>query len=120
MRWNWQQEDWPNLLWDAPRLQKAEALFLEGAGIAIGVSKHLNEADRGALSVELMSHEAVDTSAIEGESLDRDSVQSSIRKHLGLAGDHRRAKPAEAGIAEMMVDLYGQVSAPLNSPYSGL
>jgi Fic family protein len=61
-----------------------------------------------------MSIEALDTSAIEGETLDRDSVQSSIRRHLGLAGDHRRAKPAEAGIAEMMVDLYGQVSTPLD------
>jgi Fic family protein len=60
-----------------------------------------------------MSHEAVDTSAIEGEPLDRDSVQSSIRRHLGLGGDHRRTTPAEAGIAEMMVDLYEQVSAPL-------
>jgi Fic family protein len=113
MRWNWQQEDWPNFSWDAPRLQKAEALFLEGAGIAIGVSKHLDEADRGALGVELMSHEAIDTSAIEGEALDRDSVQSSIRRHLGLASDQRRAKPAEAGIAEMMVDLYERVGEPL-------
>lgn len=33
MRWNWQQEAWPNFSWDAPRLRKAEALFLEGAGI---------------------------------------------------------------------------------------
>jgi Fic family protein len=114
MRWNWQQQDWPNFSWDAPRLQKAEALFLEGAGIAIGVSKHIDEADRGALSVELMSHEAIDTSAIEGEALDRDSVQSSIRRHLGLAGDQRRAKPAEAGIAEMMVDLYERVGEPLH------
>jgi Fic family protein len=114
MRWNWQQEDWPNFSWNAPRLQKAEALFLEGAGIAIGISRHLGEADRGALSVELMSHEAIDTSAIEGEALDRDSVQSSIRRHLGLAGDQRRVKPAEAGIAEMMVDLYERVAEPLH------
>jgi len=113
MPWNWQQDDWPRFSWDALRLQKAEALFLEGAGIAIGVSKHLGEPDRGALSVELMSHEAIDTSAIEGEALDRDSVQSSIRRHLGLAGDQRRAKPAEAGIAEMMVDLYERVGEPL-------
>jgi len=113
MQWNWQQENWPHFSWDALRLQKAEALFLEGAGIAIGVSKHLGEADRGALSVELMSFEAIDTSAIEGEALDRDSVQSSIRRHLGLASDQRRTKPAEAGIAEMMVDLYERVGEPL-------
>jgi len=114
MRWNWQHEAWPRFSWDGSRLRKAEALFLEGAGVAIGVSKHLGEAERCALSVELMSLEAIDTSAIEGEALDRDSVQSSIRRHLGLAGDHRRVKPAEAGIADMMVDLYERVGEPLN------
>ncbi|WP_340643978.1 Fic family protein [Phenylobacterium sp.] len=113
MHWNWQQDDWPSFSWDALRLQKAETTYLEGAGIAIGVSKHLGEDDRIALNVELMSHEAMDTSAIEGEVLDRDSVQSSIRRHLGLASDQRRAKPAEAGIAEMMVDLYQRVGEPL-------
>lgn len=113
MQWNWQQEDWPRFSWDALRLQKAEALFLEGAGVAIGVSKHLGATDRAALSVELMSHEAIDTSAIEGEALDRDSVQSSIRRHLGLASDQRRVRPAEAGIAELMVDLYERVGEPL-------
>lgn len=114
MTWNWQQPDWPSFSWDASRLRKAEALFLEGAGIAIGVSRHLGEADRSSLEVELMSHEAIDTSAIEGETLDRDSVQSSIRRHLGFAGDQRRVKPAEAGIAEMMVDLYERVTEPLD------
>lgn len=114
MTWNWKQPDWPNFSWDATRLHKAEALLLEGAGIAIGVSRHLQDADRSSLKVELMSHEAIDTSAIEGETLDRDSVQSSIRRHLGLDRDQRRIKPAEAGIAEMMVDLYERVAEPLD------
>ena len=114
MEWNWQQKEWPRFSWDEHKLRKAEALFVEGAGIAIGVSKHLNQTERGNLSVELMSHEAIDTSAIEGETLDRDSVQSSIRKHLGLASDQRKIKPAEAGIAGVMVDLYEHVKDPLN------
>lgn len=115
MGWNWQQEDWPQFTWDRQKLARAETLFAEGAGVAIGAAKHLTKVERQNLVVDLMSHEAVDTSAIEGEPLDRDSVQSSIRKHLGLAGagEHRRAKPAEAGIAEMMVDLCEQVDAPL-------
>jgi len=113
MNWNWQQAEWPRFTWNERKLLRAEALFAQGAGVAIGASKHLNADEREGLAVELMSHEAVDTSAIEGETLDRDSVQSSIRNHLGLTSDHRRAKPAEAGIAEMMVDLYGQVAAPL-------
>jgi Fic family protein len=113
MTWNWQKQAWPTFTWDDRKLARAEALFSEGAGVVVGASKHLDDAERRGLGIELMSHEAVDTSAIEGEPLDRDSVQSSIRKHLGLGGDHRRATPAEAGIAAMMVDLYEQVSSPL-------
>ncbi|MDV6333145.1 Fic family protein [Asticcacaulis sp. 201] len=116
MSWNWEEKDWPNFRWDERKLAKAEALFGEGAGIVIGASKHLDETERQGLSIEIMSHEAVDTSAIEGERLDRDSVQSSIRRHLGMATDHRRSNPAEAGIAEMMVDLYQHLPGPLEEP----
>ena len=62
-----------------------------------------------------MSGEAVTTSAIEGEILNRASVQSSILRQLGLASpDKRRVMPAEQGIAEMMVDLYRSFSQPLS------
>jgi hypothetical protein len=57
--------------------------------------------------------EAVTTSEIEGEILDRASVQSSIQRQLGLAADGRRVAPKEQGTAEMMVDLYRTFSAPL-------
>jgi Fic family protein len=61
-----------------------------------------------------MTGEAVTTSEIEGEILDRANVQSSIRRELGLATDKRRVKPAEQGIAEMMVDLYRGFAQPLS------
>ena len=51
----------------------------------------------------MMTGEAVKTSEIEGELLDRDSVQSSLRLQFGLDTERRRVPPAEAGIAEMMV-----------------
>ncbi len=54
------------------------------------------------------------TSEIEGEILNRDSVQSSIRRQLGLASDHRKVKPAEQGIGETMVDLFRSHAAPLS------
>jgi len=114
MSWNWQLPDWPNFTWEQARLTRAQTLFAEGAGMVIGSSRHLNEANRGTLIVDIMSHEALDTSAIEGEVLDRDSVQSSIRRQLGLAGDRRSAGPAEAGIAEMMVALYRSLTDPLD------
>ncbi len=58
--------------------------------------------------------EALTTSQIEGETLDRASVQSSVRRELGLAADRRRVRPAERGVAEMMVDVYRTFAEPLN------
>jgi Fic family protein len=110
MRWNWQKPDWPHFQWDAARIAAAEEQFLRGAGTVVGVVKHLNENERGTLAVEAMSHEAVTTSKIEGEILDRASVQSSIQRQLGFVADKRRAAPAEEGVAEVMVDLYGTFS----------
>ncbi len=113
MTWNWQKPDWPNFTWDASRLREAEEQFLLGSGMFAGSIKHLNEQNREQLTIEAISTEALTTSEIEGEILDRASVQSSIRRQLGLAADHRRVKPAEQGIAEMMVSLYRSFSEAL-------
>lgn len=85
-----------------------------GGGVFLGIVKHLGEGDKDELIIESISTEAVTTSEIEGEVLDRASVQSSIRRQLGLGTDQRRAKPAEQGIAEMMVDLHRSFAEPLS------
>ncbi len=114
MKWNWQQPDWPRFSWSPARLAKAEEQFLVGGGVILGAVSHLDGESRDRLTVESMSEEAVTSSEIEGEFLDRDSVQSSIRRQLGLSADARRASPAEQGIAEMMVDLYRNTERPLD------
>lgn len=113
MNWNWKQPDWPDFTWNSSRLARAEERFLLASGVFLGTVKHLDAEDRDRLTVEAMSDEAVTTSEIEGEILDRDSVQSSIRRQLGLVSDGRRVKSAEQGIAEMMVELYRDFDAPL-------
>jgi len=114
MRWNWQQPDWPNFAYDATRLRGREDQFLKGAGILVGVMAHLDADDRQNLSIELMAQEAVDSSAIEGDILDRASVQSSVAKHLGIKADHRRANAAEAGAAELMANLFHSYREPVS------
>lgn len=114
MAWNWQQPDWPIFTWDRSRLLVAEQRFFLGGGVLLGTVKHLTDEDQEQLKIEAMSTEAVTTSEIEGEILDRASVQSSIRRQLGLATDNRRVRPGEQGIAEMMVDLYRSFAEPLS------
>jgi Fic family protein len=113
MRWNWQRTDWPNFAYDSKALEPLERDFLLRSGEFIGVFKHVDEEDQNALKIELISDEALKTSQIEGEILDRDSVQSSLRQQFGLGQDGRAVPPAERGITEMMVDLYRTFDAQL-------
>lgn len=111
--WNWEQPDWPKFAYDREALGALERQFLLHSGELIGAFKHLSRDDSDTLRIELIGDEALKTSAIEGEVLDRDSVQSSLREQFGLAADKRRVPPAERGIAEMMVDLYRGFAVPL-------
>jgi len=114
MMWNWQQPDWPNFNYDKSLIDDFEKQLLLGAGLLFGAFKHLNEEDKRQLTIELISNEALKTSEIEGEYLDRDSLQSSIRRQFGLIADNRKISPAEQGIAEMMVNVYRSFEAPLS------
>ena len=114
MTWNWQQDDWPNFTYDREVLTPNEVQFMHEAGMVHGAVRHLTEADTSQLTVELISNEAVTTSEIEGELLNRDSVQSSIRQNFGLDTDNRTILPAEQGIAALMSDLYQNSGAALS------
>ena len=112
-QWNWQQADWPEFRYDPCKLEALEAAFLRQSGVFSGCIRHINEGDKEQITVELISEEARHTSEIEGEILNRDSLQSSIRRNFGLATDHRKIPPAEQGIAQMMVELYREFDAPM-------
>ena len=115
MTWNWQSPEWPHFTWDGAQLAAPEEQFRLGAGIAIGILKHLGTEEIDHLQVEVLSNEAVTTSAIEGETLNRASVQSSLLRQLGLgSADQRRVPPAERGISEMLVDLCRSFGRPLS------
>ncbi len=113
MKWNWQLESWPNFTWDSDKLVVYEQSFTECAGIIIGSSQHISQEGKQNLFIDLMCTDALDSSEIEGEHLNRDSVQSSIKKELGLSAEAPRASLAERGIAKMMVNLYQTISSPL-------
>lgn len=111
--WNWQEPNWPRFTWDADALPEYEAEFLQESGMTAGAVKHLFDGDQEALAVEVMTGGALDTSMMEGEYLDRASVQSSIRRQFGLKTDRAKEKPAEKGIAEMLVDALRTRHKPL-------
>jgi Fic family protein len=114
MTWNWQQPDWPDFTFSREAMISVEADFLKNAGVIVGALAHVPTLERSNLTVELIVQETLESSAIEGEILDRESVQSSLARHLGLTVPLRRVAAKEAGAAELMADVYRGFDAPLD------
>lgn len=114
MAWNWEHPDWPEFVFDAKALDAMENTFLLESGAFIGAFRHIGPDEQSSLRIELLSDEAVKTSAIEGEILNRDSVQSSLRHQLGLGPERTNVQPAERGISQMLLDLYQNFATPLS------
>src|ERR1043166_340632 len=106
MTWNWQQAGWPQFSYDPAAMEPPEREFLLNSGEFFGLFRHVGPDDQDTLKIELIGDEALKTSEIEGELLDRDSLQASLREQFGLASEAPRVRPPQRGIAEMMVDLY--------------
>ena len=114
MPWNWQLSEWPAFRWQGGLIDAAERRFAEGVSVTVGALRHLDADEREHLAIALLERDALGTSAIEGDLLDRGSVQSSLRKHLGLAHTPLRGHhPKEQGMAEMMADVYRRPAAAL-------
>ena len=113
MAWNWQISGWPEFRYDAAALAPFEQRFLLSSGEILGAVHHVSPSERDQLRIDLLGDEAMKTSAIEGEMLDRQSVQSSLRRQLGLLPDSYPTKPREQGVAKMMVDVYSTYAEPL-------
>ncbi|MGB0431620.1 MAG: Fic family protein [Bacteroidia bacterium] len=111
--WNWQHKNWPNFEFDATAFQHYEKEFLLNAGKLFGSLLHVEENELEQLKVDLLSNEAYKTSEIEGEILNRDSLQSSIKKQFGFKSEVNKSTPAENGMAELMVDAYQSFDKPL-------
>ena len=113
MQWIWQLNNWPHFEFGSSTFKTQENLFVHTHGIITGATKNTSESDCEQLKISVLTQEGVATATIEGEMVQRDSVQSSIRKHLGLQTDSRKIQPNEAGIAELMVDVYKNFDQPL-------
>jgi Fic family protein len=115
MRWNWQSQNWPHFSFESEKIQAFLEDFFKFSGLLLGAYKHIEKSDKDNLVLEIITDEAIKTSQIEGEYLNRESVQSSIKMQFGLQVDGKRPSAAEHGIAEMMVDLYKTFEEPLSN-----
>jgi len=100
--WIWQRPDWPAFRWQSetlgPRLRAVTLL----QGRLTGESMLSPDA-----SLDTLLQSIITSSAIEGESLNVQSVRSSLARRLNIAGVTGRTTPASEGLANLMIDVTG-------------
>lgn len=100
-RWIWESEKFPKFVYKNINLESLNYKF----GQLNMVEKFMNAQDSNKLLLSVLLNEAISTSAIEGEILQRSSVRSSINKilKLGLEDDYSYTRESDA-LIEVLVD----------------
>ena len=115
-RWIWQHPDWPRLTWQADTLAPLLRQVTLAQGALMGRAQGSEPELRAEFTLDALLQNIVNSSAIEGETLNVGSVRSSIARRLGLERVTEDGVPAEArseGLARMMWDVTANLDAPL-------
>ena len=110
----WELEGWPAWRYDLAALARPLARASHAQGLLLGRLADAGMALRSEASLSALTADVVETSAIEGESLDTRSVRSSIARRLGV--DIGALAPVDRhveGVVDMVLDATAHAPAPL-------
>lgn len=82
IKWIWQHKSYPNFSYDKSEVSELISQIEYHRGVLSGISQVFNKKDTKDLEIDILLNEAVNTSEIEGEYLQRDSVRASLYKKL--------------------------------------
>lgn len=116
MKYVWRRDSWPQLSWKSePLLPLISKARLEQGALLTNMKGLGSRLDREARA-DILTEEAVNTSAIEGERLNRASVRSSVAKRLGLptVGLPPATRSVD-GLVEVLLEATQQYDKPLTA-----
>ena len=114
MKYNWELPDWADFKYSLEAIETQLYAFALETGAVTGILKSLPKDIREASLPEVMLSEAIKTSEIEGEFLNRQDVMSSIRNNLGLNETRELVRDEKSkGIGALMVDVRRTYQEPL-------
>ena len=112
-QWIWQHSNWPQFIYDSEQLLSK----LADLNRRIGALEITSRALVGEVLLDaretIMTDDALETSAIEGEILRRSSVRASIRKRLGLPVIQDDSDRHTDALVAMLMDARKSADEPL-------
>lgn len=101
--WIWKNKEWPDFTWSAADIAEHITAARLAQAELMGMIRTLAPATTDELNSITLAEQAINTSAIEGETLNRDSVRSSIAHRLGL--EHAGINPPVDRYIEGLLDM---------------
>ncbi len=83
-RWIWEYDEYPNFTYDIKKLTPLIEKVSLMQGYLVAMTKVMNQDNIAQGQLNALMSEAISTSEIEGETLNRDSVKASIKRKLGF------------------------------------
>jgi Fic family protein len=105
MKRMWQQPGWPDFRYNKLALEDRELAFPINSERLAGRFEALPMASQEDATIDLMLSEAIKTSAIAGEDLDRESVRSSLLSLITSDTLPDNSDQKSAGAASLLVDV---------------
>ncbi|MCB1933641.1 MAG: Fic family protein [Candidatus Accumulibacter sp.] len=112
-RWIWQHADWPQLTWQADALAPLLRQVTLAQGALMGRAQGSEPELCAEFTLDALLQNIVNSSAIEGETLNVGSVRSSIARRLGLNDGGAPTEARSEGLAQMMWDATTNLDTPL-------
>jgi Fic family protein len=111
-----ERQDWPKLHWNSEILAGVLADVRHRQGRLLGQMQALGFGLREGAVLRTLTEDVVKSSAIEGETLDPQTVRSSIARRLGMdAGGLKPSDQNVEGVVEMMLDATRNYDKPLTA-----
>ena len=112
--WIWEQENWPNFIWDKKVIEPKLRDIRFRQGMLLG--KMLSQpTDPKQCMLDTLLANIIHSSAIEGEKLNAFSVRSSLANKLGLSEEKPFPNTERTdGLAEMMLNAVENLDTPLS------
>ena len=112
----WERPEWPNFRWDGAALSQGLADASHKQGRLLGKMLGLGFELKLRAQLANMTEEVLKTSEIEGETLNRASVRSSLARRLGIPdGAVVEADDKAEGVVAMTLDATQRHGEPLTS-----
>lgn len=111
----WQSGHWPDWQYDLAALAGPMAEVSRAQGMLLGRLADVRLALRDQASLAALTEDVIKTSEIEGETLNVESVRSSIARRMGVEiGALAPVDRYVEGVVEMVLDATGNAGAPVD------